>query len=323
MSNRAEAGITRLDEMAAKITSKFQDIDLKPFMDESIAHRIKSADQYETELLRQLVGENHEEGCPVPFPAMAEKFELRPAEMTVWTGFKGHGKSALLSQVFNLSMTRGQKAFIISPEFKPVKVLERLLIQKLRTRLPTPDELTGWFKWIGNLLWLYDVQSSLKPQDVVALCRFALENFKVDHILVDSLMKCGIAPDDMAGQKKLVDQLQNIAHKYNCHMHLVAHARKGNSDDAPARLHDIKGSSEISDMPENVVSVWRNKNKEKARSMNDNSKENEPDAMMVVEAQRNADGWIGSIPLMFDPRTMLFYQEGMKPDGLDDYVRFV
>jgi twinkle protein len=122
--------------------------------------------------------------------------------------------------------------------------------------------------------------------------------------VIDSLMKCGIPPDDYAGQKQMVDQLQSIAHANPLHIHLVAHARKGESDEKPARLHDIKGASEIGDMVENVISVWRNKPKEKG----DPKRSGEPDALMIVEAQRNCGGWVGQLPLNYERNAMIYHE---------------
>ena len=70
-------------------------------------------------------------------------------------------------------------------------------------------------------------------------------------------------------------------------------------------------------MAENVLSVWRNKEKEK----NPDKKSAEPDASLTVEAQRNGDGWIGTLNLYFDKQTMLFHEPGNKPEG-SAYVRF-
>ena len=53
---------------------------------------------------------------------------------------------------------------------------------------------------------------ALKPNDVAPLCRWVCENIKPDHIVIDSLMKCGISPDDYSAQKTLVDQVQSVAH---------------------------------------------------------------------------------------------------------------
>ncbi len=308
-----------LDQAAAKFTNLLgASLNLEPYMREEIIHNVKPSGSYQDELIRLLIGEGeNERGDPLPYSDMHKKFEFRKHEMTIWTGYKGHGKSALISQFFVTTMARGKKALIISPEFRPARVLERMLYQRIISRQPTAEDLNKFFQWSNKLLWLYDVQSSLRPVDVLALCRYGTQEFGVDHILIDSLMKCGMAPDDYNSQKKFVDKIQNVCHKDPVHIHLVAHARKGNDDSKPARLHDIKGASEIADMVENVLSVWRNKEKEKEP----HDHVGEPDAILTVEAQRNADGWIGQAMLNFDPQSILFYGcMEQKPEA--EYVAF-
>ena len=284
------------------------DIDLTEYRDDSYKVRVKEAREYRDELLKRLkqkeaYGDRTGFNCD-------ENFRFRPFELTIWTGFKGHGKSALLSQVLLKFMQSGKKCFVVSPEFPPVELLFRFLVQCIGSSDPTEEEADVLLEFLSGSLWIYDVQASLKPGDVAPLCRWVMEHIKPDHIVIDSLMKCGIAPDDYASQKKLVDQIQSVAHQHPVHIHLVAHARKGSSDEHPAKLHDVKGASEIADMAENVVSVWRNKPKEKARSMGDTSKDEECDAMFVVEAQRNCGGWIGSMPLNFERSAMIFFEPG-------------
>lgn len=312
-----------LDKIAHLFPNRFSsgDIDLIPYQNEDIKHRVKTADSYLDELVGLLVGDNEITGSPMPWAGFKGNFQFRPNEMSIWTGFKGHGKSICLSQVLTTSMGRGQRVFIISPEFRPARVLERMLYQRIVSREPSKDDVMQFIAWATKYLWLYDVQSSLRPSDVVALCRYVTKEIGVDHILIDSLMKCGIAPDDYGAQKKFVDNIQSVCHNDPVHIHLVAHARKGNDDEKPAKLHDVKGSSEIADMAENVLSVWRNKPKEKESTLGGDKHDGEPDAVLVVEAQRNADGWIGSVPLSFDKKSMLFYDYGgIKPEP--EYVNF-
>lgn len=313
--DRAEMGGSQLDKLAENIIGfpnlLGAELDLNPFMDEEISHRVKDADGYRDEVIKLLLGEDESSrGAALPWNQLRGKFEFRMHELTVWTGYKGHGKSAALSQVHVMFMKRGEKVFVISPEFRPAKVIERKIYQSLATRTPAARDVENFFESAKRQLWLYDNQASLKPGEVIALCRYAAKVLKVDHIVIDSLMKCGIAPDDYSAQKKFTDKIQAISHKYPLHIHMVAHARKGNSDDTPARLHDIKGTSEIADLAENVISVWRNKPKEKDPEKNAGM----PDASLTIEAQRNGDGWIGTLNLMFDPDSMLFYEPGNPPE---------
>ena len=300
-----------LDVKAAAFSNVLSDIDLTPFYEERQGHSVKPADAYREEVERGLFG-TEKSGAPMPWNGFSQNFEFRDNELTIWSGYKGHGKSAVISQVFNALMVRGKKLLVLSPEFRPARVIERMIFQRLQTRDLSKEQLDVWFAWAAKLLWLYDAQKSLRAEEVIAICRFAIEKFHVEHILVDSLMKCGMAPDDYGAQKRFVDHLQTLAHSRPVHIHLVAHARKGGSDEMPPKLHDIKGASEIADMAENVIVIWRNKPKEKAESVGDNLHSTEPDALVTVEAQRNAGGWIGTVPMFYDRQAMTFYEQGQR-----------
>lgn len=294
-----------------------QDIDLSAYASEEVRHNVRPAGDYRKGMIERMVqretGDPH--ATPLPFNALRNRFEFRQRELTIWAGYKGHGKSLMISQVLQAAIKRNKRVFIFSPEFRPESVLERMVYQHCMTTRPPVDEINGFFDVMLERLWLYDAQASMRPEDVIALCRYVADKIGVDHILIDSLMKCGMPPDDYAAQKGFVDKLQSVAHANPLHIHLVAHARKANDDSRPPRLHDIKGASEIADMAENVLAVWRNKAKEK----DPHGKADEPDASLTVEAQRNADGWIGAVQLLHDPDSMLFYEPG---NGGIEYVRF-
>jgi twinkle protein len=302
--------MSALDRVVEMFPNRFGDIDLDPYRSDDYRPRVKNAREY-SEAFGERIRSPGVWGDKTGFMC-DDHFRFRPSEMTIWTGYKGHGKSAVLSQVMLNLMLQGKKVFVCSPEFHPVELLYRFLVQYTASDNPNEDEGMVMLEWFEKCLWMYDVQSSLKKNDVPAICRWVCENIKPEHIIIDSLMKCGIAPDDYAGQKTIVDQLQSVAHQNPIHMHLVAHARKGDSDDKPPRLHDIKGASEIGDLVENVVCVWRNKPKEKGSPK---ITADDPDAMFVVEAQRNCGGWIGNVPLWYERKSMLYYEIGRHPES--------
>lgn len=279
-----------------------ENIDISKWMSEEHRARVTTVATFTPEVMK-MVMRIGEFAHPTPWQSTGGKFGFRESELTIWSGSKGHGKSLAISQVFEKFITDGKKVFIVSPEFPPHRVLYRMMQQSLGRENINAQNAWAWLEAVEKNMWLYDQQSSLKPQDVVALCRYAVEVHGVDHILIDSLMKCGIAPDDYGSQKKLVDMVQQVAHRNKVHIHLVAHARKGNDDSKIGGLHDVKGSSEICDMAENVIFVWRNKAQELA------CKQGEPDCIIKIEAQRNGDGWIGALALFFNKSNFTF-QEG-------------
>lgn len=278
-----------------------ENIDIAKWMNEEHKARVTTVASFTPEVMK-MVMRIGEFAHPTPWKSVTGKFGFRESELTIWSGCKGHGKSLAISQVFEKFVTDGKKVFIISPEFPPHRVLYRMMQQSLGSENINTANAWAWLEAVEKNMWLYDQQSSLKPADVVALCRYAVEVHGVDHILIDSLMKCGIPPDDYGSQKKLVDMVQQVAHRSKVHIHLVAHARKGNDDSKIGGLHDVKGSSEICDMAENVLFVWRNKAQELA------CKKGEPDCIIKIEAQRNGDGWIGCLPLFFNKTNFTFVE---------------
>lgn len=277
-----------------------EEIDLSAFLEGEEIRKIRRAADFEDKLI-SMMRDGGESGCKTPWNVFNGLFEFRRSELTIWSGAKGHGKSLVISQVLEKFISIGQKVFIISPEFPPHRVLHRMMIQSLGVHNSTPEMAHHWIEAVNDNLWLYDQQRSLDAKDVPLICRYAVEKLGVDHILIDSLMKLGIGTDDYTGQKRLVDQIQNVAHKTNVHIHLVAHAKKGSADEKIGGIHDVKGASEIADLAENVIFVWRNKAKEMG-----GGKIEEPDCIVKVEAQRNGDGWIGMAPLWFDRSSFSF-----------------
>ena len=301
--NSAEKGKQQLEHIIHNFQNYVPDtVDLSAFMEDEKMHRIRDAWQYRDKLIELISGKG-EHGLSLPWVGFHGRMEFRPGEVTLWAGYKGHGKSVCASQVLEYLMDKHQqKVFIISPEFPAHRVLYRLLIQSLKTHYPDAELLDKWLDIVKDQLWIYDQQKSLSPRDVPALCRYAIKVHGVKHILIDSLMKCGIAPDDYAEQKKLVDAIQQVAHNTDAHIHLIAHLRKGKSDEEIGGLHDVQGASEIADLCENVIICWRNKNQEI------NKGTGEPDAVVKVEAQRNGDGWIGKLSMTFDKASMKFFE---------------
>lgn len=275
-------------------------IDLNKYMEPDQSVQVRRASFFANRVVDILSGNDDVKGLPLPWSKAVGKFAFRPGELSIWTGYKGHGKSLMISHILLHAMNEGEKVFVISPEFKPADVLARKVKQAAENGKPPEEFARRFLSWAGDdRMWLFNHQGALKPDTVIAVIRYAIHRHGVNHVLVDSLMKCGIGTDDYNRQKQFVDDLQSIAHESGIHLHLVAHARKGESDDKPPRLHDVKGTSELCDMAENVLTVWKNKPKHNAQSRGDTSKDNEHDALLTIDSQRNGDGWIGSIALWF------------------------
>lgn len=277
-------------------------LDLEEYAEVERKQTVRPAGYYRQKVKDLVLNGADAAGLEMPWATLRGKVKLRPGELSIWTGYKGHGKSLMLSQIMLHGMAEGEMPLILSPEFRPIQVLERKVRQS-RPAILTERYIDDWFAWANGRLWLFDHQGAVDVRTVLAVLRYAREKFGITQAVVDSLMKCGIGPDNYEAQKSFTDALQTFAHDSGVHVHLVAHARKGSSDtkdNKPAEGHDVKGTSEICDMAENVFSVWKNKKKLHALSVGDRSKDDEPDALLLVDAQRNGD-WTGTLKLRFNP----------------------
>ncbi len=190
-------------------------------------------------------------------------FFLRPGELTVWAGINGHGKSLLVDQII-LWRLKTQKALIASLEMKPEITLYRMISQYAACFPSLP-----FAKKVQNLLtgrlWIYNQVDSVAAERILALCHFAAKKLHVDHIVIDSLSKCGIGVEDYQTEKNFVDRLQNAAKFYNIHIHLICHIRKLEDEKKIPTKFDVRGYGAITDFADNVVIIWRNKNRERLK----------------------------------------------------------
>ena len=97
---------------------------------------------------------------------------------------------------------------------------------------------------------------------MLAVVRWVRANLPARHVIIDSLMKLDIGPDDYGAQKALINRLHSLAIELGLHIHLVAHARKSDRETDRIDKFSIKGTSEIADQVDNIVLVSRNVAKE-------------------------------------------------------------
>lgn len=238
----------------------------------------------------------------MPWPKTHEGFGFRPGEVTVYAGGNGGGKSMITGQIALGLIRQGQKVMIASFEMKPKRTLYRMLRQFAGENIDAP-RFSGREKYILELvdrlqtfsfdkLWLYDQQGTVTSQQVIAVSRYSAVELGVQHIFIDSLMKCVSGEDDYNAQKAFVDELTSLARDHGVHIHLIHHIRKLQSEEIQPNKNDIKGSGSITDQVDNVLMVWRNKKKEHAAQVG-TIDQSMPDAMLMCEKQRNgeAEDW--------------------------------
>lgn len=246
--------------------------------------------------------------------------QFRPGEVTIWGGANGNGKSLVTGMIALSLCSQDEKIAIASFEMKPIKTLERMGRQYSGYNPKHPafaggsgaEQLISLYEefrdWTNDRLWLYDQQGTVNVTQVCAVTRYAAKELGVTQVFIDSLMKCVDGEDDYNGQKKFVDELTAIARDYHIHIHLVHHIKKPPNEDHKPGKYDYKGSGAITDQVDNVISVWRNKSKERRREegkLTDEADVNEPDQLLICDKQRNGE-WEGTIGLWFHPESQQY-----------------
>lgn len=312
MTKQREAPPVDQDYMDALMIDQ-QEIDQHAQQRDTKEHsNVKPASAFFEELIASFNSEGVHSGVGLPWAKTHEQFRLRKSEVTLWAGFNGAGKSLVLGQIM-LHLLKEQKICIASLEMKPVTTLARMCRQALGANNPTNDYVKKFCDRCHHKLWLYDQQGTVSADRIISVIHYATEKLGVDHFVVDSLMKCGISEDDYNGQKKFIDRLCAAAKDTNCHIHLVAHSRKGQDELTPPGKMDVKGSSSITDQVDNVITIWRNKRKEQAIAAGkaDEKVLAEPDTLLICDKQRNGE-WEGKIGLWFENDSKKFLENNRK-----------
>ncbi|MDE3023695.1 MAG: AAA family ATPase [Pseudomonadota bacterium] len=274
---------------------------------------------------RSFMTHAHTEGMTLPWIKTHDQFRFRKGEVTLWHGINGHGKS-LLQGFVNLSlMQQGEKVCVASFEMKPARTLQRMMRQACGVANPTDAYMDRFENWISSRLWFYDKQGTVRGNTLIGVMAYCHEELGIQHFVIDSMMKCGIAPDDYARQKSFIDELTSMARDTGMHVHLVVHSRKGESEmERPGKM-DVKGASEITDQVDNVLNIWRNKVKEQAVN-NPSFKPKRgtreelldaPDVLLDCDKQRNGEHE-PKIALWFDRES--FQYKAREHDRLIDFL---
>jgi twinkle protein len=237
-------------------------------------------------------------GDTLPWLKTHESFRMRPGEVTLWAGINGHGKSLVLSHV-TVHLLQHTTVALASMEMSIQATGHRLLRQMLGTSRPTQEIINASIDWTDdNRLWVYDQLDTVASERILGMAIYAMRELKCAHVIIDSLMKCGIGPDDYEGQQKFVDRLCWAAKTYGGHISLVHHVRKGQDEDQAPGKFDVKGAGGITDLVDNIVIVHRRKSKERKVEKGEEVDRLEPDTVLRIEKQRHGE-WEGAVNLYF------------------------
>jgi twinkle protein len=267
-------------------------------------------------------------GYYTPWKKVRERFRFRPGELTILAGENFHGKSQGAGHFCVDFMQQGARVCVASLEFKPEKWIARIVRQAcaMHPNQVTENYLNETIGWTFDKLWAFDATGTAKADHILSVFQYAQRRYGIKIFIIDNLAKCGFDEDDYNGQKHFIDALTDFAKKTDCHIILVHHLNKSNDESGPRNKSAVKGTGAITDMADNVIIWWRNRTKEKAiEDLKIQGEEipedllNKPDAIMIVEKDRDADGTPPKVMLWFDPLSHQFL--GGPSDRAKIYIR--
>jgi len=270
--------------------------------------KIKSPDNYYDEVVKYFSGELHE-GATLPFEKMVDNWRLRAGDLTIVSGWSGHGKSMLLSYMMLHLLRNDYKCLIASFEMSVKSTLGRLIRQSSNGDKPSEDVIHKFLNNTSGKLFLYDQQGTTSPDSIMSVIYYSAQQLGVNFIVIDSLMKIGINEDDYNLQKQFTDRCAVACRDLGIHIFLVAHSRKGDEFGGAPKKHDVSGSTHLTNLADNVISVYRNKSKSDKLEAGKLSVEEAkiiPDAYMSVLKQRHFE-YEGSVGLYYDPKSLRYY----------------
>lgn len=271
------------------------------------AANVRPASAWADEVIRSFEQPAAESGACLPWAKTRQVIRLRRGELSIWPGMSGHGKSMMVGQVALHLMAQGEMVCIASMEMKPAATMQRMCRQAFGCNAPNARDIRDLHAWSNDRLWLYDQQGQVSPERILAVGRYCHQQLGVTHLVVDNLLSCGIPEDGYDQQKQFVLALATHAHDTGQAVHLLAHSRKGKDELTPPGKFDVRGSASITDLADNVFSVWRNRGKELAQEQGDHSKDSESDALLIVCKHRHGE-WEGRVQLWFDRRSQSYLQ---------------
>jgi twinkle protein len=234
-------------------------------------------------------------------------------QVSIWTGVNSSGKSTLLGQILIESIERGYGVCAYSGEL-PASLFRYWIelqmagpkhldtkhdeLMQGKTYSPSSSVQEKMRSWYRDKFFLHDSFGSTRDDDVLKVFEYAAKRYDCRVFMIDNLMTTSFdGKDFFRAQSEFVGKVVDFAHKFDVHVHMVAHPRKTNG---MVNKMDIAGSGDITNRADNVFSVTRFKPGENEGEFED------CDACLDVLKNRFSGRQDIGIGLAFDPKSKRF-----------------
>jgi len=232
---------------------------------------------------------------------------LRPNELSVLTGETASGKTTLAVNLgFKLSK-EDHPVLIASFEMKPLVIIRKMV--QMESGRPfdclNKKELETTLKAIATLpIHFIDVYGEIGLGELKDAIYYGKRRHSLEFVILDHLHFFLRYSGDQ--ERQAIDQalrdIKSWAMELDIHILLIVHPTKLTYDNSVVRLNDLKGSSGLKQIPDNVLSIWR------PRDPDLKSPQNE--ILLYILKVRDDSGDEGKVILTFDKRSQSYSDSG-------------
>lgn len=234
---------------------------------------------------------------------------LRPHELTILTGETSSGKTTFGAAFLPYILSqKGHPVLIASFEMKPPQI-QRKMVQMTMGRpfkeLSRSEKEQGMDYIEGLPLYFTDIYGRAGLRELRAAVFKAHKQFGVSLSIFDHLhffLKYSADHERQAIDSALAE-IKSWAMTLGLHVILMVHPTKIETENRPIRLNDLKGSSGLKQIPDNVLSIWRPRDSDDLRNP-------QSEVILDILKARGDDGDEGKVILTFDKRSQSYEDSG-------------
>ncbi len=233
---------------------------------------------------------------------------LRPNELSLLTGETGSGKTTFAAHLGYRIAKVGHAILIASFEMKPPTIIRKMVqSQAGHSLFPfSRDAFSPYFTYISSLpIYFIDVYGEIGTPELKDAIYYARRRYGIEFVLLDHLhffLKYSADHERQAIDQALKD-IKSWAMDLGIHIILIVHPTKLTYDNKEVHLNDLKGSSGLKQIPDNVFSIWRD------RTL-DSVKNPQNEILLHLLKVRSDDGDEGQVILTFDKRSQSYSDSG-------------
>ena len=229
--------------------------DIDSYSEEESRANIADVETLRDDLKEHILNPKSERGLKLESSKTHDVFRARPGELTVESGRQGCGKSARhFLRAMSFAM-QGQNSLIASLEMRPIETLERGLYQYMGNTQPPVAKIDEFIDQFKGKIFIFKKIGTQTTDRMLNLVRFCAGN-NIQHVFIDSLMKCSVRSSDIDSLEEFANQLQGLTKDLNVHVWLIAHQTKGG--EGISKEDGVRGSGMLLDLADNYIYYEKN-----------------------------------------------------------------